>query len=252
MDREQIEKFISISTRVLVTILVFITVFLIVDLEANKNPPEVTAKKIQEMKKMMAIIQKGGKNLNKNLPDEWPPRMNNPYPELELIDQEGKEFFLSDLKGKVIIMEYVDISLPKSQAQSGAALAGPYYGGDPEDIDKSIELFSEILRKNTETKMTLPNPNVIHLKVIIYGEAGAQASRDDAQGWAEHFNLRKTDNVIVAVPKKDMRSDETQGIITGYQLIDKNMILRVDSAGTLPKHNLQLTFVPLVPKLIRQ
>ncbi|MBV1889194.1 MAG: hypothetical protein KUG67_03010 [Proteobacteria bacterium] len=90
----------------------------------------------------------------------------------------------------------------------------------------------------------------MELKIIVYGTDGAAGSRDDAEQWAEHFRLNEEDNIIVAAPSKDMRSDESQSLVRGFQLLDKNMMLRVDSSGVMPKHNLQMTLAPLVPKLI--
>ncbi len=72
---------------------------------------------------------------------------------------------------------------------------------------------------------------------------------NDADKWAEHFDLNLEHGVIVAVPKKDMRSSDAQSIVTGYQLVDQHMMLRVDSAGMDAKHNLKMTLVPMLSKL---
>jgi cytochrome oxidase Cu insertion factor (SCO1/SenC/PrrC family) len=36
---------------------------------------------------------------------DWPPKLNEPYPDLHLIDQTGSPTRLSDFKGKVILVE---------------------------------------------------------------------------------------------------------------------------------------------------
>ncbi len=247
---EQIQKYLSYATKTLFTILGLLMILSVVHIETNKKSPEEIAKILEESKEMRAIMAKGGQ-LNKNLPEIWPPKMNNVYPDFAMIDQEGREFLLSSLKGKVIIVEYIDISSPVSQAQSGARKFGAYYAASSSDIDEYAKPFAEVLKKNTSGSIVLPNDNIIELKIIIYGEGGGAGTRDDAQQWAQHFNLKKSDNVIVAVTKNDFRGKESDVIISGFQLLDKNMLLRVDSSGATPKHSLAMTLVPLVPKLIR-
>lgn len=249
ITRAKIDKIISYLIRRLIGILIVLVLFSVYVIESNKKSPEEIAKIMEERQAMRLILATGGK-VNQNLPKIWPPKMNSVYPDLELFDQKGREFLLSSLKGHVIILEYIDIASLASQAQSGSVTAGAYYGAVSKNIDKKTQTFSNVIKKHTNGALVLPNGNIFELKIIIYGADGGAGSRDDAEHWAEHFGLKEADNIIVAVPSKDMRSDESQSLVTGFQLLDKNMILRVDSSGVMPKHNLQMTLVPLVPKLI--
>ncbi len=250
VTRAGIDKAISIMTRFLISCLVALMFFSYLAIEANKKPAAEIAHILEEQKKMRIILAKKSEG-NQNLPKVWPPKMNKIYPDIEFYDQKGKKFNLSSLQGRVIVLEYIDISSPKSQAQSGSADSGVYYGSKTQDVNSQVKTFNQVLVKATNGAFTLPNDNVLELKIIVYGPDGNAGSRDDAQHWADHFGLELSDNVIVAAPSKDLRSDKTQKIISGYQLIDKNMMLRVDSSGEEPKHNLRMTLAPLVPKLIR-
>ena len=40
-----------------------------------------------------------------DLPHEWPPKVGQPYPGLQLFDSNGLKVSLSDYRGKVIIIE---------------------------------------------------------------------------------------------------------------------------------------------------
>ena len=253
VDFRDIEKYTLILVKTLFAILVMLIMFSFIELEANKLPPEEIAKKLEEAKELRRAVarENAGIKSNENFPDVWPPKMNTTYPEIELFDQTGREFLLSSLQKRVLVVEYIDISSPVSQAQSGAYLAGPYYAAATTEIDEYAEPFADVLRKNSETNVILPDDNIIELKIIVYGEGGGPGTRDDAQNWAKHFNLNISDNVIVAVPKKDFRGKETQEIIGGYHLVDKNLRLRVDSAGPMPKHNLKMTLAPLAAKLMK-
>lgn len=250
ITRAKIDKAISYMIRRLIGILIILMLVSVYVLEDNKKSPEEIARIIEERKEMRSILASGG-NLNQNLPKIWPPKMNSVYPDLELYDQKGQKFMLSSLAGHVIIVEYIDALSPISQAQSGSATHGLYYGAKTQELNRQALPFSDVIKKHTNGAFLLPNDNIFELKIIVYGADATAASRDDAEQWAQHFKLKEADNVIVAVPSKDMRGDESQSLITGFQLLDKNMVLRVDSSGVMPKHNLQMTLVPLVPKLIR-
>ena len=46
----------------------------------------------------------------------WPPKIAEPYPDLQLIDQTGKTVKLSSFKGKVILLEPLGMTCPACQA----------------------------------------------------------------------------------------------------------------------------------------
>lgn len=248
IERERVNKIITILLKVLFStlfVLIFISVLII---EANKKPQEEIDAALSAVRANIEIIAKGG-GLEKAEDQNWPPRMNKLYPEIELLDKEGRAFKISDLKGYVVVMSYIDMSSPICQAQAGAAATGAY--GSLKDVDKYSEPFTETLRKNSLEEFTLPNDGVLEVDVLVYTQDGSQPSLDDAGKWADHFDLGLTKGAIVAVPKASMQNKKTDSMICGYQLIDKNMMLRVDSAGPEPKHNLKMTLVPLLPKLLR-
>lgn len=248
MEINQIRKVISFAMLGLFISLILMIAVSILAIESTKKSPKEIAAELEKQKVQMERLAQG-KSLNENLPDIWPPKMNQPYPSFDLIDQKGGAFKISDYTGKILIVEYIDMSSPVSQAQSGAGLVGTYgVGGTVDQFALPIE---DVLRTETQGVVSLPNDKVMQVKVIVYGESGGQASRDDAQNWAEHFKFTKAEGVIVAVPVKNITGDETNTILGGYQLIDANNFLRVDSSGPIPKHNLKMTFAPMVQKLTR-
>ncbi len=251
IDREVVNSIITLSIKILFSTLFVLGFISIMLLEATKKPQEEIDSIInQQRKDMIAILS--GKDITKEekegeIPYYWPPKMNHPYPDLELLDRDGRTFKLSDLKGYVIVMSYVDMSSPTSQAQAGAAVTGAY--GITNEIDKYAEPFTQVVRKNAPNDFTLPNDVVLEIDVLVYAQDGSQATLADVDKWAEHFDLDLEHGIIVAVPKKDIRGEEVQIILTGYQLVDQHKMLRVDSAGMEPKHNLKMTLVPLLSKL---
>ena len=255
VERKLVNKIITMSLKVLFSALFVIFFFSYMQLEANKKPEKEIEAVLENQRSGMKTILAGGTLTKGNEGDaavsilKWPPKMNQSYPDLELLDKEGRVFKLSDLKGYVIVTSYVDMSSPVSQAQAGSALTGAY--GTTSEIDRYTKPFSVTVRDNAENNFSLPNDSILEVYILIYNQDGSQATLGDADKWAEHFDLDLSRGVIVAVPKEDLRSDDTQKILTGYQLIDQYMMLRVDSAGKTPKHNLRMTLIPLLSKLVR-
>ena len=251
IDRDIVNSIITWSVKILFSALFVLLFLAFMYLEGTKKPQaEIDAALAQQRKAIIDILSGKDptqKTAEDGTPYYWPPKMNQPYPDMMLLDRNGREFKLSDLKGYVIVVSFVDMSSPISQAQAGATVTGAY--GLTKEIDKYSEPFTQVVRKNAPNGFTLPNDAVLEIDVLVYAQDGSQATLNDADQWAKHFDLDLDRGIIVAVPKDDIRGQDVQKILTGYQLVDQHMMLRVDSAGLEPKHNLKMTLVPLLSKL---
>ncbi len=181
-------------------------------------------------------------------PVPWPPIVGQPYPDLELVDQEGMTFKLSYLKGKVIIIEPIGMTCPACQAFSGAHEYGAYQNNPVESYSKS---FRKIFPKYAKG-LRLPSKDIAFVQIILYDMRLGKPTKEDARKWAEHFNISKDDNHFVTVFPYDMRSSASYNMIPGFQLIDRNFILRADATGHNPPHNLYKQLIPMTAKLVRQ
>lgn len=244
MAFEGFQRFIGKLIRALFAIMLFFVIVSMIYAGRDRPPPEVRDKIRRQM-----VAELYGLDANfENYPKPWPPAMNQTYPDYELVDHEGKQFKISDHQGKIVIIEMVDVFSPLSLAYSGAAQYGLF--GKADSFDQYAKSIGALLAEQSEGAKSLPHPEVVTIKVIINGAEGGQATVNDAEKWAEFYRLSKENNVIVAVPVKDMRGKTTDGIVPGYQLLDKEMVLRVDAAGPVPKHNLEMTLVPYLSKML--
>lgn len=177
----------------------------------------------------------------------WPPVVGQPYPDLQLIDQNGNPFQLSSLKGRVILLEPVGMTCPACQAFSGAHDVGPFGGGVAgqglSSVQKLLPQYAKGLR--------LPRHDVVIVQLLLYDMRMGPPKPKDAADWAKHFGLKMGENEIVAVSPYDLRSQIAYNLVPGFQLIDKNFILRSDSSGHHPQHNLYTHLFPMVPRLLR-
>lgn len=246
MNTQKFVKYAYYVVYFLLAVLGFLIVLAVIVIESNKDPDP--HKRLAATAKILGVEQK----INANLPQPWPPAMNKAYPDIPLIDQSGVEFKLSDLKGKVLLVEFIDMASPVSQAYSGAKTKGTL-GAATQTVDEGTAPIEEIIKTETRPvgQVDLPHPDIIMVKILIYNENAQQAGPPDAERWAKHFGFSREGGVIVAVPQKNLRDKTTDLLIPGFQLIDKAFLLRVDSAGVNPKNSLIFSLAPLIPTLLQ-
>ena len=185
--------------------------------------------------------------MKKFQPTPWPPVIDQAYPDLELIDQNGKPFHLSDLKGKVIIIEPVGMSCAACQAFSGAHEVGPFQNNP---VQGGLLSFKEMVRTYAGG-IKIPRRDIVFIQLILYDMQLQAPLPVHAQTWAEHFDFRTNENEIIAVSPYDLRSNVSYNLIPGFQLIDKNFILRSDSTGHNPRDDLYRMLLPMIPVALR-
>lgn len=181
-------------------------------------------------------------------PDPWPPIVGQAYPDLELIDQNGEKFSLSFLKGKVIIVEPIGMNCPSCQAFSGAHDYGAFENNSVEQYSASFRKIFPLYAKG----LKLPSRDLVFVQLILYDMALKQPDANDAKAWAEHFRLSRDQNHFVAVSPYDLRGQASFNLIPGFQVIDRDFILRADSTGHHPTHDLYKQLIPYAGRLVAQ
>lgn len=87
--------------------------------------------------------------------------------------------------------------------------------------------------------------------VLLSGFKGKGAFADDARRWAAHFKPGGFKNRPVLSAGQGMISKASAELIPGFQLVDKNFILRYDAAGPHMKHGWHELF-PAIPRLLAE
>lgn len=180
---------------------------------------------------------------------QWPPRLGHAFPDdITYIDQEGESIKLSDFKGSVFLVEYVGMNCPACQAFSGAnkKSIGPFENNAVQQGLDSLEKYCPLYAQG----ISLDDKRFIFIQVLLYDRMMRAPKSNDAKRWAEHFRYKKENLQYVLVPDRDMRSPASYNLIPGFQLIDKNFIVRSDSTGHHPNDNLYLTLLPMLSKLL--
>jgi len=183
----------------------------------------------------------------KTLRFAWPPVKGQTYPDLKLLDQDGHEVALSSFKGKLILLEPVGMTCAACNAYSGANRPeiGHFEGAAPqENLTSAEEFFPQY------TGIQLDDDRLVWVQLILYNLKMQSPTPEDAKRWATHFHRSGAKNHFVLVPKDDMTGSGSYGMIPGFQLIDKNFVLRYDATGDNPKEDLWSVVLPAVPGLL--
>jgi len=176
----------------------------------------------------------------------WPPQKDKSYPDMELIDSNGKELKISDFKGQPILVEVIGMTCPGCHAFNGGHSKVERLGNVKPQ--KGIEEFATYYKAYTRGLDLFDGP-VKFIQLVTYDLDGKKAQPDDAKVWAKHFFPEGLpSNVIVAVPKKSLISMETYKMIPSFHLIDKGFNFRSNGAG----HALYQETLPLMAEVIEE
>lgn len=186
------------------------------------------------------------KPASKGFPVFWPPREGYYYPNLSLVNYDGKQITLSNLKGKVLLIEPVGMTCPGCQAFSGAGKNG--IGGMSGVVPQiGMSSIDELL---SQQGLSPYDPRIVVIQIIFYNQSMQAPSLQDAKLWAKHFRLENKSNRFVLVGTSSLINTATYNMIPGFQLVDKGFVLRCDSTGHNPKNDLYTGLLPMVKKLL--
>lgn len=175
--------------------------------------------------------------------EQWPPNPGSPYPDLRLIDESGKPFQLSTLKGKVLVVKFGAMACPATQALSGAHTAGGFAGINPQP---GLSSFDQMFERYTHgLNLTADSDDIAFVHILFYDATGNRApTAKELARWNKHFSNDKSNHITVAAPAELTRRTP-RASIPGFQLVDQKFILRSDATGA----NQRLLYSELLPSV---
>lgn len=178
---------------------------------------------------------------------QWPPVKGKPFPEMVLHDQKGEPTHLSEFAGKLILVEYAAIPCEGCQAFAGGQKHGGFAGFSVQAGLDSIEHYAA-----QYGGVELGNDDIVFVQIILYGKNVSAPTQKEVTAWAEHFQMDRTSNQLVLGATPAMLGREAFDLIPGFQLIDRDFIVRSDSCGHHPQDNLYTDLLPLLGRLARE
>jgi hypothetical protein len=180
----------------------------------------------------------------------WPPRVGQRYPNLQLLDSRGERIALESLAGRIILVEPIGMDCPACNAFAGANRPGSsgFAGVKPQNDLPSID---EMLDRYADG-ISLADARIALVHLLLY-RPGREGSPDVqmAQLWAKHFGIEASENMLILVGEPYLIGPASFDMIPGFQLIDADFVLRFDSSGHHPKHDLWRELLPAIPTLVR-
>lgn len=174
----------------------------------------------------------------------WPPVVNQVYPELELCNLSGKKVKLSSYAGKTILLEPIGMSCPACQAFVGGNTKGGMNGVSPQSDLSNVETLL------SQQGVSASDPRLVRVQLLLYGPTMNAPTLAEAQAWAKHFDFGRRANEVLLIGDQRYINQFSYNMIPGFQLIDKNFILRCDACGHNPKSNMYTELMPMVKKLL--
>lgn len=217
----------------------------------HDTPMRTVAEKIGTLV-LMAFVLHGGPASQQSFAQGmqqsafWPPRVGAYYPDLTLLNAAtGKPLRLSSLRGQTIVVEPIGMSCPACQAFSGAKKLGGFrnFSAQP-----GLSSFEEYVAQYAGA--TLGSRNFVFVQLLLYGPDMQAPTLKDAQEWAKHFGLLSKPNCYVLVGSQQLIGSASYNMIPGFQLIDKNFVLRSDATGHNPTNDMWKHFFPALKSLI--
>jgi len=179
----------------------------------------------------------------------WPPQLGEPYPDLTLTDPDGRAVALSSFKGRVILLEPIGMSCAACQAFAGAnrARPGPFGGMRPQEGLQSIEEYVEQYAGGVR----LDDPRLVYVQLLLYGPSARRApTLGEARRWADHFGAPGSPRPVVLVGHEHLVGRASYDMIPGFQLVDRDFVLRADSTGHRPHDDLWKELLPELGRLV--
>ena len=174
----------------------------------------------------------------------WPPVKGKTFPEMLLSDQNGELVRLSDFAGKLIFVEYAAVPCEGCQAFAGGKRHGGFAGFKVQRGLESIEHYAA-----QYAGVDLGSEDIVFVQILLYGKNVSAPTQDEVTQWAAHFEMDRTRNQIVLRGHKSMLGPQAYDLIPGFQLIDRDFVVRADSCGHHPADNLYTDVLPLLGRL---
>lgn len=170
----------------------------------------------------------------------WPPRIGAPFPRMQFLTPSLQRRSLDEFRGRVVVIEYVSMASAVTQAFAGSRDRGPFGSSALRNDFKPLESYFP------EYSGGIPSTDVILVQILMLDHHAQPVSTETAAAWNKHFELEARGRVILIASPVLLRNQGSE-VVGGFQMLDKNGVVRADATGERSK----TLFSELFPGLAR-
>ena len=97
----------------------------------------------------------------------------------------------------------------------------------------------------------LHDPDLVVVSLLLFGPDMKRPSLEDARRWSEHFGIDEHPNHHVLIGHPKLFGKQTRSMVPGFQLIDRDFVLRQDAAGNSSPQDLWRDLMPTLGRELR-
>lgn len=171
----------------------------------------------------------------------WPPQIGQQFPVMPMLSPTLEKRMTDSLRGRVTLIEYASMRSPATQALAGSGERGPYGAVNTYASLKVLESYFPTYSAGVQAG------EVNRVQILMVDLRSQIVSPALAKAWSDHFELETKHGRIVLIASAALLQGSGSELIGGFQLLDKNMIVRGDATGARSK----TLFSGLFPLMIR-
>jgi len=161
----------------------------------------------------------------------WPPVKGEPLPAITLPDAvSGETVDLSELRGKVLIVEPIGMKCPACNAYAGGLDRGGFRGARVQDLPAFEDLLWDY--GGVEAR---DEPDLVYVQLLLYDTSNRrEPDMELAREWVEHFGMDAWDNALVLVGDERYVNRASYAMVPGFFLVDRDGTVVADGTGHRP------------------
>lgn len=98
--------------------------------------------------------------------------------------------------------------------------------------------------------VTIDHPDLVLVHLLLYNMKMKAPSREDARAWGDHFGVSSPNHLVLYADERFI-GPASYKLIPGFQLVDRDQIVRSDSTGHHPRDDLYENLLPMLGEMLR-
>ena len=148
----------------------------------------------------------------------------------------------------MLLVEMIGMTCPACQGFSGAKKLGTFGGVDS---DGGLTAIDELVPQYAPG-VSFPSDELVFVQILLFDMQMGAPTAGDARAWADHFHRDAAKHQYVLAGGPALHNQASYVMVPGFQLVDRDFVMRWDATGHNPRHNLYRELLPAIPKMLAE